>query len=169
MGDREVLYIKRSSKWKLYFLESKIRIFMQQFKLLLCVAYFLIFSGLKFQSTQKRSSKGVVTLPSNRKTNQCIVLISSQFIMCNVIIIISLFKCVHTVMFLHQVGRAIVALVYLHYKCQFYPLQLLTDRFNNPGSSNYCTGHGYCGGTFQGIISKLDYIQGLGMMFSGNN
>jgi len=41
--------------------------------------------------------------------------------------------------------------------------QLLTDRFNNPGDNNYCTGHGYCGGTFQGVIQKLDYLSGLGI------
>ncbi|XP_067949039.1 uncharacterized protein [Watersipora subatra] len=41
--------------------------------------------------------------------------------------------------------------------------QLLTDRFNNPNSNNYCRGGGYCGGTFQGVIAKLDYLHGLGV------
>ena len=38
--------------------------------------------------------------------------------------------------------------------------QVLTDRFNLPGSSAPCNNLGnYCGGTFQGIIDQLDYIQ----------
>ncbi len=42
-------------------------------------------------------------------------------------------------------------------------MQLLTDRFaKEGGDSSQCGGHDYCGGTFKGIISKLDYIQGLG-------
>lgn len=41
--------------------------------------------------------------------------------------------------------------------------QLLTDRFarlDNPSSS--CCVENYCGGTFNGITSKLDYIQSTG-------
>ena len=42
-------------------------------------------------------------------------------------------------------------------------IQLLTDRFANTGSNSECSNlHTYCGGTFKGIINKLDYIQGLG-------
>ncbi len=44
-------------------------------------------------------------------------------------------------------------------------LQLVTDRFATPdGSSPSCdTGdRKYCGGTWKGIISKLDYIHDLG-------
>jgi len=43
--------------------------------------------------------------------------------------------------------------------------QLLTDRFakTDNSSSPACANlHDYCGGTFQGIINKLDYIQNLG-------
>ena len=41
-------------------------------------------------------------------------------------------------------------------------LQVLTDRFNS-GSSSPCSDLStYCGGTFKGIIEKLDYIQDLG-------
>jgi len=42
--------------------------------------------------------------------------------------------------------------------------QLLTDRFaRTDGSTNTCTDlSNYCGGTFQGIINKLDYIIGMG-------
>lgn len=45
--------------------------------------------------------------------------------------------------------------------------QVLTDRFavadygNGGPSCDYKNGK-YCGGTWQGIISKLDYIQGMG-------
>ena len=44
-------------------------------------------------------------------------------------------------------------------------LQLLTDRFAQNQDSSYPCGDlsNYCGGTFQGIIRKLDYIQGLGV------
>ena len=42
-------------------------------------------------------------------------------------------------------------------------MQILTDRFANPESNTACTDlKKYCGGTFKGIINKLDYIQGLG-------
>jgi len=38
----------------------------------------------------------------------------------------------------------------------------LTDRFANTESNIDCTDlHNYCGGTFKGIINKLDYIQGF--------
>jgi len=42
--------------------------------------------------------------------------------------------------------------------------QLLTDRFaQTSGNSGGCADiHTYCGGTFQGIINHLDYIQGMG-------
>ena len=43
--------------------------------------------------------------------------------------------------------------------------QLITDRFATPdGSSPTCnTGdRKYCGGTWKGIINKLDYIQNMG-------
>ena len=44
-----------------------------------------------------------------------------------------------------------------------YLLQILTDRFANPKSNSECMNlKKYCGGTFKGIIDKLDYIQGLG-------
>ena len=45
--------------------------------------------------------------------------------------------------------------------------QLLTDRFAVTGGGNggpdldYLSRQ-YCGGTWQGVISKLDYIQGMG-------
>ena len=44
-------------------------------------------------------------------------------------------------------------------------VQLLTDRFAQEGGANSPCGDlsNYCGGTFKGIISKLDYIQGLGV------
>ncbi|XP_013396432.1 acid alpha-amylase [Lingula anatina] len=42
--------------------------------------------------------------------------------------------------------------------------QLLTDRFHNPSAGGSCGNlRDYCGGTFQGVIKKLDYIQGLGV------
>lgn len=42
--------------------------------------------------------------------------------------------------------------------------QLLTDRFwRSDGSTAECGDFGkYCGGTFQGITDKLDYIKGMG-------
>eukprot|EP01086_Lenisia_limosa_P008976 TRINITY_DN3173_c0_g1_i1.p1 TRINITY_DN3173_c0_g1~~TRINITY_DN3173_c0_g1_i1.p1 ORF type:complete len:462 (-),score=84.71 TRINITY_DN3173_c0_g1_i1:34-1419(-) len=43
--------------------------------------------------------------------------------------------------------------------------QVLTDRFSKtPGEdmSKICKGQGYCGGTFMGLVSKLDYIEALG-------
>ena len=41
--------------------------------------------------------------------------------------------------------------------------QLLTDRFaTTDGSSPSCNLSQYCGGTFKGIINKLDYIKGMG-------
>ncbi|KAI0876868.1 alpha-amylase [Hypoxylon argillaceum] len=42
--------------------------------------------------------------------------------------------------------------------------QVLTDRFARPdGSTAACSDlRSYCGGTWQGLISKLDYIQGMG-------
>ena len=44
-------------------------------------------------------------------------------------------------------------------------VQILTDRFaKSGGDANAPCGDlsDYCGGTFQGILDKLDYIQGLG-------
>lgn len=42
--------------------------------------------------------------------------------------------------------------------------QVLTDRFARTDSSTSapCDLSNYCGGTWQGIINKLDYIQGMG-------
>ena len=41
--------------------------------------------------------------------------------------------------------------------------QLLTDRFYGSANTPTCNNLGsYCGGTFSGIVSKLDYIQGMG-------
>ena len=46
----------------------------------------------------------------------------------------------------------------------FLHAQLLTDRFaKDTDDSNACSDLStYCGGTFKGIMQKLDYIQGLG-------
>jgi alpha-amylase len=41
--------------------------------------------------------------------------------------------------------------------------QIVTDRFaNNAGTNTACNINNYCGGTWRGIINKLDYIQGMG-------
>ena len=41
--------------------------------------------------------------------------------------------------------------------------QIITDRFATSDSSEpNCNLSQYCGGTFQGIINKLDYIKGMG-------
>jgi alpha-amylase len=42
--------------------------------------------------------------------------------------------------------------------------QVLTDRFalTNGSTTAPCNLNEYCGGTWQGIINKLDYIQGMG-------
>jgi alpha-amylase len=44
--------------------------------------------------------------------------------------------------------------------------QIITDRFARPDGSTTApcilSENKYCGGTWQGIISKLDYIQGMG-------
>lgn len=42
--------------------------------------------------------------------------------------------------------------------------QVLTDRFarTDLSTSAGCDVSKYCGGTYQGIIKKLDYIQGMG-------
>ena len=41
--------------------------------------------------------------------------------------------------------------------------QIITDRFaTSDSSSPNCNLSNYCGGTFQGIINKLDYIKGMG-------
>lgn len=41
---------------------------------------------------------------------------------------------------------------------------MLTDRFEKTdGNTNACTNlSNYCGGTYKGMINKLDYIQGMG-------
>lgn len=45
----------------------------------------------------------------------------------------------------------------------FHPLTCLQARTDGSTSASCNTGSGvYCGGTFQGIINKLDYIQGMG-------
>jgi len=41
--------------------------------------------------------------------------------------------------------------------------QIITDRFAQPiGGSGACNISNYCGGTWSGIVDKLDYIQGMG-------
>lgn len=43
--------------------------------------------------------------------------------------------------------------------------QVITDRFARPDDSNAsCNSEdmAYCGGTYQGIVKHLDYIQGMG-------
>lgn len=42
--------------------------------------------------------------------------------------------------------------------------QLLTDRFaRTNGDTSQCSDlSDYCGGTYRGIVSKLDYIEGMG-------
>lgn len=40
--------------------------------------------------------------------------------------------------------------------------QLLTDRFARTYDTGYCNLGQYCGGSYQGIIQKLDYIKGMG-------
>ena len=40
--------------------------------------------------------------------------------------------------------------------------QLLTDRFARTSSTGTCNLGRYCGGNWQGIINKLDYIKGMG-------
>lgn len=42
--------------------------------------------------------------------------------------------------------------------------QVLTDRFARTDNSTTaaCNINSYCGGSWQGIINKLDYIQGMG-------
>lgn len=42
--------------------------------------------------------------------------------------------------------------------------QVLTDRFalTNGSTTQPCGWGNYCGGTWQGIVNKLDYIKGMG-------
>ena len=40
--------------------------------------------------------------------------------------------------------------------------QILTDRFARTSDTGSCNYSQYCGGNYQGIINKLDYIQGMG-------
>lgn len=42
--------------------------------------------------------------------------------------------------------------------------QVITDRFAQPSGAkaSSCTDRSYCGGTWNGITEKLDYIQGMG-------
>jgi len=40
--------------------------------------------------------------------------------------------------------------------------QVLTDRFARTSDTGYCNLGQYCGGNYQGLINKLDYIKGMG-------
>lgn len=42
--------------------------------------------------------------------------------------------------------------------------QVITDRFAQPdgATASSCTDRSYCGGTWNGLTEKLDYIQGMG-------
>ena len=40
--------------------------------------------------------------------------------------------------------------------------QILTDRFARTSDTGYCNLGQYCGGNYQGLINKLDYIKGMG-------
>ena len=40
--------------------------------------------------------------------------------------------------------------------------QLLTDRFARTSDTGWCNYSQYCGGNYKGLISKLDYIKGMG-------
>ena len=40
--------------------------------------------------------------------------------------------------------------------------QLLTDRFARTSNTGWCNYSQYCGGNYKGLISKLDYIKGMG-------
>ena len=40
--------------------------------------------------------------------------------------------------------------------------QILTDRFARTSDTGNCNYRHYCGGNYKGIISKLDYIKGMG-------
>ena len=40
--------------------------------------------------------------------------------------------------------------------------QILTDRFARTSDTGHCNYGIYCGGNYQGILQKLDYIQGMG-------
>ena len=40
--------------------------------------------------------------------------------------------------------------------------QLITDRFSRTSDTGRCDLNSYCGGNYQGIIKKLDYIKGMG-------
>jgi len=40
--------------------------------------------------------------------------------------------------------------------------QILTDRFARTSDTGKCSLSKYCGGNYQGIIEKLDYIKGMG-------
>lgn len=55
--------------------------------------------------------------------------------------------------------------VHVRVRFEFSILQVLTDRFAKTSSDGSpCSDiRDYCGGSFQGIIDKLDYIQGLGV------
>lgn len=49
--------------------------------------------------------------------------------------------------------------------------QVLTDRFalTDGSTTASCDTNLYCGGTWQGIINKLDYIQGMGFTAVSSN
>ena len=40
--------------------------------------------------------------------------------------------------------------------------QIITDRFARTSNTGNCNFYKYCGGNYQGIINKLDYIKGMG-------
>ncbi len=70
-----------------------------------------------------------------------------------------------TLLALVSVGTLVSALTPAEWRSQSI-YQVLTDRFARTDLSTTAacdTGDQvYCGGTWQGIISKLDYIQGMG-------
>ena len=39
---------------------------------------------------------------------------------------------------------------------------VMTDRFASLDDRHQCSGREWCGGTLRGVISKLDYIRGMG-------
>ena len=43
--------------------------------------------------------------------------------------------------------------------------QVLTDRFARTSDTGNCNLSQYCGGNYQGLINKLDYIKGMGFDF----
>ena len=45
--------------------------------------------------------------------------------------------------------------------------QVLTDRFARTSDTGNCNLSQYCGGNYQGLINKLDYIKGMGFSYHG--